>query len=110
MWQATLWMSWDLSRSVGYPASTSCPQHRGHTVRCHSLLPSGCTVLLAPQRTFSCYGTPEDVNACAALAGYGYRTRQADSEGIAVGALAVPWALSGALLSALRHQAATGAA
>ncbi len=27
-----------------------------------------------------------------------------------MGALAVPWALAGALLSALRHQAATGAA
>ena len=46
-------------------------------------------------------------HVCAA--GYGYRTRVADSEGLLVGALALPWAFAGLLSSTSRLHAHPGA-
>ena len=42
-------------------------------------------------------------------AGYGYRTRAAHSEGLLVGALALPWAFAGLLSSTSRLHAHPGA-
>ena len=45
---------------------------------------------------------------CGSVAGYGYITRRADSEGIALGALSVPWACTGLILMGWRYAVETG--
>jgi hypothetical protein len=42
------------------------------------------------------------------LAGYGYITRRADSEGVALGALSLPWAWAGLILMGWRYAVETG--
>ena len=42
------------------------------------------------------------------IAGYGYITRRADSEGVALGALSVPWACTGLILMGWRYAVETG--
>ena len=48
------------------------------------------------------------LTAYAVDAAYRYHTRHADSEGLAVGALAAPWAFAGMLLSSLRYRTDSG--
>ena len=56
----------------------------------------------------SCIFTPASNLTDQIPAGYGYITRRADSEGVALGALSLPWAWAGLILMGWRYAVETG--
>ncbi|BDA46982.1 probable dolichol kinase at C-terminar half [Coccomyxa sp. Obi] len=68
----------------------------------------GCILDILSLLALSVISALQELSTSRVGKAYHYSTRHADSEGVAVGALAAPWAFAGMLISSLRHKTSSG--
>jgi len=88
--------------------STIRVRHSESTVLVPSTQPCHCTRMTTWPSPTAGHITVSILIFAWCILGYGYITRRADSEGVSLGALSLPWACAGLILTGWRYAVDTG--